>query len=437
MAESKHDALGLSLSHPVTGSVTVPGDKSISHRSLLLGAIAEGTTEISGFLQAEDCLNTLNMIQQLGVPVEQSGDQLRVTGQGRMGLQAPTGDLYCGNSGTGMRLISGILAAQTFSSRLTGDASLSSRPMGRIMRPLTSMGAQIQAQQNQAPLIFEPVQQLNGIHFESQIASAQVKSCLLLAGLYAQGETCVSEPVKSRDHTENMLRGFGYDVDVDGLRVSLQGGGSLTGQTVQVPADISSAAFFMVLAACKENSQLRLPQVCVNPTRAGVIEILQLMGANITLENQQQKAGELLADVCVSYAPLQGIEIPVHLIASAIDEFPILFVAAALASGTTVLKQAAELRHKESDRIAVMIDGLKTLGIACEETEDGAIIHGGRLNSGTVDGAGDHRCAMSFLIAGCLVDADTRIQVNGCGGIATSFPNFIDICVQLGGQLHA
>ncbi|WP_395375604.1 3-phosphoshikimate 1-carboxyvinyltransferase [Marinicella sp. W31] len=436
MAHSDRKILGLSLNHPVSDTVTVPGDKSISHRSLLFGAIAHGVTEISGFLQAEDCLNTLNMIQQLGVPVEKSGGLLSIAGQGRMGLQAPTGDLYCGNSGTGMRLISGILAAQPFSSRLTGDASLSGRPMGRIMRPLTEMGAHIEATAEQAPLVFKPVDQLKGIHFESQIASAQVKSCLLLAGLYAKGETCVSEPVKSRDHTENMLRGFGYDVHIDGLSVRVQGGGNLVGQSVQVPADISSAAFFMVLAACKENSQLRLPQVCVNPTRAGVIEILQLMGANITLENQQQKAGELLADVCVSYAPLKGIEIPVRLIASAIDEFPIIFIAAALAKGTTILKQADELRHKESDRIAVMISGLKALGIQCEETEDGAIIHGGQFRSGQVDGAGDHRCAMSFLIAGCLTDSEHRIQVSGCGGIATSFPSFIDTCVQLGGQLH-
>jgi len=218
---------------------------------------------------------------------------------------------------------------------------------------------------------------------------------------------------------------------------SLHGGVRLLGQKVRVPADISSAAFFMVLATCKHGSQLRIPQGCGNPTRTGVIEILRLMGANITLENKQQLAGELLADVCVSHAPLSGIEIPVNLIASAIDEFPIIFIAAALAEGTTVLKQADELRHKESDRIAVMLAGLKTLGIACEETADGAIIHGGRFQSGAVDGAGDHRCAMSFLIASCLADIETHIEVSGCGGIATSFPDFVKTCTQLGAQLHA
>ena len=436
MGNSVQSTLGFVLDHPVQGDVIVPGDKSISHRSLLLGAIAEGDTNVSGFLQAEDCLNTLNIVRQLGVSVERSDDKLLISGVGKTGLVAPQGDLYCGNSGTGMRLISGLLAAQGFVSTLTGDDSLSGRPMGRIIKPLTSMGAQISAEDMHAPIHFEPVSGFTGINYQSPIASAQVKSCLLLAGLYAEGETRVTEPVKSRDHTENMLRGFGYDLSIDGLSVSLRGGGHLQGQTVQVPADISSAAFFMVLAACKPGSSLRLPQVCINPTRAGVIEILRLMGADIRIENQQQQAGELLADVYVSHAPLHGIEIPVDLIASAIDEFPIVFIAAAMAEGTTILKQAEELRHKESDRITVMLEGLKKLGIHCEEKPDGAIIHGGSFQSAEVDAAGDHRCAMSFLIASCLAGADCRIQVTGCEGIATSFPNFVDLCIRLGVQ-HA
>ncbi|MFC3195630.1 3-phosphoshikimate 1-carboxyvinyltransferase [Marinicella sediminis] len=432
MAE-KHplDLHSLTFTGQLSGRCKIPGDKSISHRSVILGSLAEGETRISGFLRSEDCLATLNIMRQLGVNIVEDGDDLVVTGVGLHGLQPPAGHLDCGNAGTAMRLLSGLLAAQRFSSTLVGDESLSGRPMGRVITPLTQMGAQIKSDEHTAPLEFSPSIQMKAIDYHSPIASAQVKSAVLLAGLYADGVTTVTEPNKSRDHTETMLKGFGCNLQVDGLKVSVHGQPHLRGQAIKVPADVSSAAFFMVLGLCHPDADLLLENVNINPTRDGVIKILQAMGGRLSLENPRTEAGEAVADVRIQSSQLRGIDIPEALIPSAIDEFPVLFIAAALANGTTRLTGAEELRHKESDRITVMIKGLQLLGVDCKELPDGAEITGGPLHSGMVDGHGDHRCAMSFLLAGALrPEVDTVVR--GCHNIDTSFPEFFTLVEQLG-----
>jgi len=415
----------------LSGHFTVPGDKSISHRSVIFGSIAEGQTTIKGFLRSEDCLATLEIMRNLGVEILFSEQDIVIQGVGLNGLKASDNDLNCGNAGTAMRLLAGLLSAQNFSSCLTGDESLSSRPMGRIIKPLSAMGANIHAIDDQAPLTFKVSKKLNSYHYHSPIASAQVKSAVLIAGLYADGVTKVTEPKKSRDHTETMLKGFGAEVEVDGLSVSLVGKPILTGQNIEVPADISSAAFFMVLGLCHPQADFVIQNVSINPTRDGVIKILQAMGGQLSLSNVRNQAGESVADIRVQSSLLRGIEIPHDLIPSAIDEFPIIFVAAALAVGQTKLTGADELRHKESDRITVMLDGLRILGIDCQELADGAIINGGHLQSGLVDGMGDHRCAMSFLLAGTLSQGED-IVVKGCHNIGTSFPEFFDLAESLG-----
>ena len=425
------DIFSLNFSPQLSGYFTVPGDKSISHRSIIFGAIAEGTTVVNGFLRSEDCLATLKIMQSLGVGIDDSGAQVIIDGVGLHGLKATDENLDCGNAGTAMRLLSGLMAAQTFNSVLIGDESLSSRPMGRVIKPLTAMGGVIESNDCKAPLQFKASAGLTPVDYQSPIASAQVKSAVLIAGLYADGQTTVIEPKKSRDHTETMLKGFGADVTVDGLKVTVKGFPRLEGQNIQVPADISSAAFFMVLGLCHPNADFVIENVSVNPTRNGVIKILQAMGGQLNLANIRNQAGEPVADVRVQSSQLNGIEIPHDLIPSAIDEFPILFVAAALATGQTKLTGAEELRHKESDRITVMINGLKSLGIESDELTDGAVINGGKLDSGFVDGHGDHRCAMSFLLAGAL-SQDQDIVVKGCHNIGTSFPEFFDLLKQLG-----
>lgn len=416
----------------INQQVTVPGDKSISHRSMILGSIAEGVTTVSGFLESADCLATLKAMQSMGVKIEKKGDNYQLHGVGKHGLKAPAnGIIDCGNSGTGMRLLAGILAAQSFDSVITGDASLNSRPMTRISKPLTLMGAQVKTTQaGTAPLTFSSVKKLKAINYQSPVASAQVKSCVLLAGLYAQGLVTLSEPKLSRDHTENMLRGFACHLQSEDLTVSMQGGQKLMATDVTVPADISSAAFFMVLACLLPNSEMTFKNLCVNPSRTGVISLLKLMGANIELTHSTTKAGEQIADVVVRSSQLHGIEVPQHYIASAIDEFPVLFIAAALAKGETTLTNAMELRKKECDRIAVMAEGLQTLGVECHELHDGIVIRGGQLKGGTVDSKDDHRIAMSFLIAGQF--ATEAIKVKDCENIMTSFPNFLSICDDLG-----
>ena len=419
----------------VSGEARVPGDKSISHRSIMLGALAEGVTEVSGFLDGEDALATVAAFRALGVDI-QGPDDRRVTihGVGLHGLQAPANALDMGNSGTSMRLLCGLLAGQPFASELTGDVSLQARPMARVIEPLTRMGAEIaSAEQGRPPLRIAGGRSLQGIHYDLPMASAQVKSCVLLAGLYARGRTSVTEPAPTRDHTERMLRGFGYAVDNRDGVIGLEGGGRLQGCRIEVPADISSAAFFLVAASIAPGSDLLLTHVGVNPTRIGVLNILRLMGADITLRNQREVGGEPVADIRVRYAPLTGIEIPQDQVPLAIDEFPALFIAAACAEGTTVLRGAEELRVKESDRIASMAEGLTTLGIANEVLEDGIVIHGGTLGSGVIRTFHDHRIAMAFSVA--ALRAEGEIRVLDCDHVATSFPGFDALARGLGLQI--
>lgn len=418
------------------GTARVAGDKSISHRSIMMGALAEGTTHISGFLEGEDSLNTLKAFRAMGVQIE-GPDNGRVTvhGVGLRGLKAPAAPLDMGNSGTAMRLMSGILAGQAFTSTLIGDASLSKRPMKRVTDPLRLMGAVVEANGDKGlpPLTVKGGSQLQGIHYDLPMASAQVKSCVLLAGLYAEGETCVTEPAPTRDHTERMLRGFGYDVRTQGNRMCLTGGGQLTATNIDVPADISSAAFFMVAASIAPGSDVTLTHVGINPTRTGVIDILRLMGADITLSNQQEVGGEPVADIRIRHAQLKGIDIPEALVPLAIDEFPVLFVAAACAQGRTVLTGAEELRVKESDRIAVMADALRAMGIEATPTHDGVIIDGGQLRAPTapIDSHGDHRIAMASAVAALRVDAG-EVVIDDCANVNTSFPGFVSLATGLG-----
>lgn len=416
----------------LNGSVRVPGDKSISHRSIMLGALADGDTEISGFLEGEDSLSTLKAFQDMGVNIEgPSEGRVTVQGVGMRGLKSPKQDLYLGNSGTSMRLMSGLMAGQSFDSVLTGDESLSGRPMQRVIEPLCKMNASIASTQSDtAPLRISGSQSLLGIDYQLPVASAQVKSCLLLAGLYAHGKTCVSEPAPTRDHTERMLQGFGYTVTRQGSTVCLEGGGSLQATSIDVPADISSAAFFMVGACIAEGSQITLEHVGINPTRIGVINILQLMGAQIEIINRREVGGEPVADIVVRSSQLNGINIPEELVPLAIDEFPVLFVAAACAKGQTVLTGARELRVKESDRIQVMADGLLQLGIETQVTEDGIIIQGGELLGGTVVSQGDHRISMSFAIA--ALRCQDELVIKDCANVNTSFPGFVDQARHLG-----
>lgn len=414
------------------GQVRVAGDKSISHRSIMLGSLAEGTSEVTGFLDGEDCLATLNAFRAMGVEIE-GPDHGRVVihGVGLHGLKAPTGPLYMGNSGTSMRLMSGLLAGQAFATELTGDESLSKRPMRRVSDPLNTMGARIEAESDGTPpLCIDGGQSLRGIHYVLPMASAQVKSAVLLAGLYAQGETCVIEPAPTRDHTERMLQGLGYEIRREGSRVCLNGGGTLIAQDIDVPADISSAAFFLVGATISADSDLLLEHVGMNPTRTGVIDVLKLMGADIEVKNQRDIGGEPVADLRVRSAELKGIAIPEDLVPLAIDEFPALFIAAACAQGETVLTGAEELRVKESDRIQVMADGLKACGIDAEPKPDGIRIQGGQLHGGEVWSHGDHRIAMSFAMAG--LRSDGPIHIHDCANVDTSFPGFADLARHAG-----
>ncbi|MDI5984064.1 bifunctional prephenate dehydrogenase/3-phosphoshikimate 1-carboxyvinyltransferase [Halomonas sp. M4R5S39] len=424
----------------VTGRIRVPGDKSISHRSIMLGALAEGVTEVKGFLEGEDSLATLQAFREMGVAIE-GPHQGRVTihGVGMHGLQAPAGPLYVGNAGTAMRLFAGLLAGQAFDTELTGDASLTKRPMGRVADPLRLMGAEIDtAEGGRPPLRIKGGKTLTGIVYDMPMASAQVKSCLLLAGLYAEGETRVREPAPTRDHTERMLAGFGYAVHREGDTCWLSGGGKLTSAPIDVPSDISSATFFLVAAAITPGSDLVLEHVGINPTRIGVINILTLMGADLRLANEREVGGEPVADLHIRYAPLKGIEIPVDQVPLAIDEFPALFVAAANAAGTTRLREASELRVKESDRLQAMADGLTALGVENTLYPDGIDIVGSgdegvSYGGGRIDSLGDHRIAMAFAVA--ALRAGGEIVIDDCANVATSFPGFIDLARRVGMSL--
>jgi 3-phosphoshikimate 1-carboxyvinyltransferase len=416
---------------PLHGTVCVPGDKSISHRALLLAALAQGDSHVAGFLEGEDTRATAAVLARLGVRIDTPAPGERVIhGVGLHGLRGAAQALDCGNAGTGMRLLAGLLAGQAFDSTLTGDASLSARPMRRVIEPLTRMGARIDSRAGLPPLHVHGGQTLRGVQHATPVASAQVKSALLLAGLYADGTTQVVEPHPTRDYTERMLAAFGWPIQFAPGRASLAGGHALHATDVAVPADFSSAAFFIVAASIVSGSELRLPAVGLNPRRTGLLQALRLMGADITLENLQDNLGEPTGDVVVRHAPLHGIELPPGLVPDMIDELPVLFVAASVAEGRTIICGAAELRVKESDRIATMAAGLRALGASVEETPDGAIIDGGRLGGGRVASHLDHRVAMSFAVAGLMAQAPVRID--DCATVATSFPGFRDIANHCG-----
>ena len=420
------------------GAFRVPGDKSISHRSIMLGSLAEGVTEVEGFLEGEDALATLQAFRDMGVKIDGPAEgRVTIHGVGLRGLQQPSKALDLGNSGTSIRLMAGLMAGQRFDVEMIGDESLSKRPMERVAKPLRSMGAVIESTGDKGtpPLTVRGGKKLHGIHYDMPMASAQVKSSILLAGLYAEGETSVTEPAPTRDHTERMLQGFGCQVSVNGATATVHGGQTLKATQIDIPADISSAAFFMVGASIAPNSDITLQHVGINPTRTGVIDILRLMGANIELLNQREVGGEPVADIRVRSAQLHGIEIPEELVPLAIDEFPVLFVAASCAEGKTVLCGAEELRVKESDRIQVMADGLHTLGIDAQPTPDGMVIHGGKMGGGTVWSHHDHRIAMSFAIA--ALRASDTITIEGCDTVATSFPGFVELSKTAGLNIQA
>jgi 3-phosphoshikimate 1-carboxyvinyltransferase len=407
----------------VSGVLRVPGDKSISHRALMLGAIADGATRITGFLAGQDCLATLAALQSMGVVIDRPEvTTVQVKGAGLHGLQAPAGPLDMGNSGTAMRLFAGLLAGQAFDTELVGDASLSRRPMGRVAEPLRAMGARIDTDDGRPPLQITGGRQLRGIDYVLPVASAQVKSALLLAGLYASGPTRVHEPVVTRDHTERMLRQFGVDVHAAGDAVSIRGGAVLRGCPVAVPGDLSSAAFFLLAGCIAKGGGLVIENVGLNPTRTGVLRILELMGAHLEIERWGRIGAEPVGRITVRPSRLTGIDVPPELVPLAIDEFPSVFIAAALASGQTRIRGATELRHKETDRIAVMVAGLRALGVAVEERPDGAIIRGGTLAAGTVDSGGDHRAAMAFAVGAAA--AGGPVTILDTANVATSFPDF-------------
>lgn len=419
----------------VGGSLRVPGDKSVSHRSLMLSAIASGRSRVTGFLDSEDCLATLGAMRAMGVAIERPDARtVIVEGAGIAGLKPPTVDLDMGNAGTAIRLSLGLLAGQPFTARLVGDASLSRRPMERVAAPLRAMGARIETTEGHPPVTVRGGAPLHGIRYELPVASAQVKSALLLAGLYAEGVTDLIEPAPTRDHTERMLQGFGVKVLQDGCRVQLAGPARLKACDVAVPGDFSSAAFFLVAGCLAEEGELHLQGVGMNPTRTGLLEILRLMGARIEVESERTSGGEPIADLVVYPAPLRGIAVPENLVSLAIDEFPVLFVAAACAGGETVVTGATELRVKESDRIGAMAEGLAGLGVEVEARPDGMRVRGGELKGGRVDSHGDHRIAMAFAIAS--LRATGPLEILDTANVATSFPGFVALARQAGLKLE-
>lgn len=416
----------------IEGTLRVPGDKSISHRAIILGSIAKGTTYITGFLEGEDSLATLQAFRDMGVVIEGPNNGfIKIHGVGLNGLKQPPGPLYLGNSGTSMRLLSGLLSAQLFDVVLIGDESLSKRPMGRVVTPLKKMGAFIEADKSEfPPLKIRGNEALSSICYELPMASAQVKSCILLAGLYVKSNTIIKENAITRDHTERMLLAFGCEISKDNSTITIKGGNELIATKIDVPADISSAAFYMVAASIAPGSDITLPFVGINPTRMGVINILIMMGADIELFNETEVGGEPVADIRVRYAPLRGIVIPIEQVALAIDEFPALFIAAACADGKTILNGASELRLKESDRIKAMADGLLSLGVSVVSKPDGIEIQGGEISGGEVDSNDDHRISMAFSIA--ALKSKDSILIKNCKNVATSFPNFIELANKAG-----
>jgi len=415
----------------VRGEITVPGDKSISHRSIMLGSIANGVTTVTGFLRGEDNMATLNALRAMGVTIEDDGSVLKIHGAGLHGLSEPEDIVDCGNSGTSIRLLTGLLAGQSFFSVLTGDRYLRKRPMKRVVTPLAAMGATIagRAGGEKAPLAITG-RQLAGISYGSPVASAQVKSAILLAGLYADGETVVTEPHLSRDHSERMLKHFGADITAAGTTVRIRGGRELTAREIVVPGDISSAAFFIVAGLIVPCSELLITGVGVNPTRTGIIDILTMMGGRISLLNQREVSGEPVADILVRSSALQGVDISGDLVPRAIDEFPVIAVAAAAAKGQTTIRDARELRVKETDRIRAMADNLRLAGVSVDETDDGMTVHGTeKITAFHANSCGDHRIAMSMLVAALVADNSCTVDDTEC--VATSFPNFFSLLEQV------
>ena len=414
----------LTYSGPLRGEISVPGDKSISHRAVMFGALANGTTEITHFLQGADCLSTIDCFRRMGIDIENTPSRILIHGKGLRGLSAPSSALDVGNSGTTLRLISGILSGQDFKVLLDGDASIRRRPMKRIMTPLSMMGAKIGSLKGNgcAPLHIKG-QALHAIHYQSPVASAQVKSCVLLAGLYADGTTRVTEPALSRNHTELMLHFFGAQVHSEGTTASIQPSPALEGRFIQVPGDISSAAYFIAAALLIPGSEVLIRNVGVNPTRDGILRVCQAMGADITRLNERSDSGEPTADLLVRHSSLKGTVIEGDLIPTLIDELPVIAVMAALAKGTTVIRDAAELKVKESDRIQVMTENLIRMGADVEATEDGMIIHGGSsLQGAIIDSHQDLRVAMSFAVAALAAEGETEIRDASC--VSISYPEF-------------
>ncbi len=418
---------------PIKGTVNVPGDKSISHRSIMFGALSKGDTHVTNFLMADDCLSTIDCFRKMGISIDVTPELITVHGKGLHGLAAPSDTLYTGNSGTTTRLISGILAAQDFNVRLTGDASIEKRPMKRIMTPLSMMGADIKSERENgcAPLLINGTK-LHGIDYVSPVASAQVKSSILLAGLYAEGTTSVTEPALSRNHTELMLRGFGADVSSEGLCATIQPADELHACDVSVPSDISSAAYFIAAALLVPGSELMIKNVGINPTRAGIVEVVKNMGGRISLENVRTSGGEETADLLVRYSRdvLKGTTISGDIIPTLIDEIPVIAVLAALADGQTVIKDAAELHVKECDRIDAVSTNMKKLGVDITPTEDGMIINGSEhISGGVIESCNDHRIAMSFAIAALAADSDITIKNPEC--VSISWPGFFGMFEEL------
>ena len=416
----------LTKANSIKGEIKIPGDKSISHRGVMFGAISEGTTELSGFLNGADCRSTISCFRALGIDITQNNDHVIIKGKGLYGLKPSPAILDVGNSGTTTRLISGILCGQEFVSTLNGDASIQKRPMGRIITPLTQMGAYIKSiKENDCAPLEMGGKPLQNIHYDSPVASAQVKSCVLLAGLYAEGVTSVTEPAISRNHTELMLSGFGANISTEGLTASITGLPKLLGQKIEVPGDISSAAYFIAAGLICQNADLLIENVNTNPTRAGIIEVAKSMGANIELLNQRVVSGEPVADIHVTSSQLKGCEISGDIIPTLIDELPVIAVMAACATGTTTIKDAAELKVKESDRIATITENLKMMGCDITPTDDGMIINGGnQLHGTTISTYKDHRIAMSFAIAALVAQGETTFDDETCCVI--SYPNFFE-----------
>ena len=416
---------------PLRGEITVPGDKSISHRAVMLGALANGTTHITGFLMGEDCLSTIECFRKMGVEIEITDKEVIVEGVGLHGLCEPEDTLYTGNSGTTTRLLCGILAGQPFTATLNGDASIQKRPMGRVIKPLREMGASIEGKNdNYCPLTLYP-SELHGIEYRLPVASAQLKSAILLAGMYAEGQTTVIEPAPSRDHTERMFRALGVEIETEGNTITLEPPEDLHAVNIAVPGDISSAAFFLVAGAIVPGSELTIKNVGVNPTRTGILDVLREMGADITESNFRDDA-EPVCDLTVRYSKLHGVEIGGSIIPRLIDELPVLAVAAAFAYGETVIRDAQELKVKESNRIAAMVTELTRAGVDVEETDDGMIIRGGKTPCGaTFETYKDHRIAMSLAILGLAAQSASRIHDPEV--VSISYPDFFNTLEALGG----